>query len=144
MSISKDEMQTIVLASANPIKIAVVESVWHSLLPDVAGQVVPLELEDAGPEPVGEEAVVSQIVIAIQKAREVYPNAQYYVGMEGGVTERHAALYETAFVVVEDGMGGVRGISEAASFPIPPSVAALVAQGISFSVAVEKYSNSRM
>ena len=132
------EIQKIVVASKSKIKLDVVISVLSKLIPNLQTEVIGIDLESDGAEPVGEKAILSQITEAIRKARKLHPDAEFYCGMEGGVEEKDHGMEEAAYVVIENKNGSNRSISRSVSFPIPPAVAKLVRNGIPFGDAVDK------
>lgn len=132
----------IILTSANPVKIQVVQKAIDNLFFNQAINLLSLDLEEKGAEPFGEDAIISQITSSIQQARQLHPNALYYIGMEGGIVEKDYGTYEAAFAVVENNTGEIQGISQSVSFPIPNQVAELVKSGVPFGKAVDQIFNT--
>lgn len=128
----------IILTSANPVKIQVVQKAIDNLFFNQAINLLSLDLEEKGAEPFGEDAIISQITSSIQQARQLHPNALYYIGMEGGIIEKDYGTYEAAYAIVEDNTGELKGISQSVSFPVPNQVTELVRTGIPFGKAVDQ------
>jgi len=62
-----------------------------------------------------------------REARQQVPQADYWVGVEGGIEEREGEMAAFAWVVVVTGK--MIGKARTATFYLPPSVSALVRQG---------------
>jgi len=64
------------------------------------------------------------------------PQADYWVGIEGGVEERQGSMEAFAWIVVS--APPLLGKSRTGTFSVPEEVAALVRQGHELAAAVEK------
>lgn len=132
--------QKIILTSKSELKGQVVLEAIKKVFPDTTFDLIQFDLEMNGPEPVGEKALISEITDHLKKARISDSTAAFYIAMEGGVQEGEDGTNEVAMVIVENNEG-VRSISRAASFPVPPKIANKVKNGIPFADAVnEEYS----
>ncbi len=127
----------IVLGSKSKIKEEVVRNAVTALFPQTEFSVTQFDVEDAGAEPVGEDALFKQLNASIEVIKKEKPVADYYVVMEGGVLESVAGMEEIACVVVED-KNGRHSQSRSVSFPIPPLVAKKVREGMPFATVVDE------
>ncbi len=129
----------IVLTTENKAKISAVKDVIDYLFKSHEYELMAIELESDGPEPMGEESLIKAIKANIRRAQEIVVDGDYYIGMEGGIVDRIEYLEEVACVIVEDLKNNQIGISKAASFQIPPVISKDVREGSPFAEAVEKY-----
>ena len=124
----------IIVASKNPVKIGAAEKAFAQLFPNqaltVTGLSVPSGVSD---QPMTEEETKLGAYNRAQNAKMAHPNADYYVGMEGGISQfpEGMAAFAWMCVMAENGNGYAR----TASFFLPPAVAELVEQGIELGIA---------
>jgi non-canonical (house-cleaning) NTP pyrophosphatase len=126
----------IVLASKSPLKKFVVEYVTKYFFKDDEFEIVQYDVEDKGPEPFTEAALLIQLQVALHKIKDLEPDAAYYIVMEGGVREMDNELEEISCVIIEDASGR-QSKSWSTSFPIPEEVAKKVQKGMPFADAVD-------
>ncbi len=127
-------MQTVFVASKNPVKIAAARRGFERIFPaeefDVRGISVPSGVND---QPFSNRETLQGALNRARAAQAQIPQADYWVGIEGGVAaelEGDAAegdLWAFAWVVVlgKDRMGKAR----TGTFDLPPQIAELVRQG---------------
>ena len=119
----------VVVASTNPVKIAAVAAGYRALFPDynlaVEGIAVP---SGVAHQPVGDAETLAGARNRAAGARERVPDADAWVGIEGGIIHREGGMEAFAWLVVL-GIEG-RGESRTGGFMLPPGVAALIAEGM--------------
>lgn len=126
----------IVIASRNPVKRRAVEGGFRQMFPRAELQVEALEVASGvADQPHGDAETVRGAENRADGAAVLRPDADYWVGLEGGITDNSdngdgsdGGLDAFAWAVVR-GRGGGRGRSRTASFSLPPAVAALVRAG---------------
>ncbi len=127
-------MQTVVVASHNPIKLRAAQAGFARLFPAQAfafqAVSVPSGVAD---QPFSSAETLRGALNRASAARERLPAAHYWVGIEGGVGEAPEGeltageLWAFAWVVV---LGGEQvGKARTGAFMLPPPIAALVRQG---------------
>ncbi len=135
-------MNKIIIASKSKVKASVVSDTVTQLFPGTEFEIVSVDADSDGPEPVGEEATLNQILTSIQKISDLQPGASFYVGMEGGVRETKLGMEEIAFVIVKDQSGQI-AVSSSVSFPISENVAEKVRKGVPFADAVDQIHHTK-
>ena len=120
----------VVVASGNPVKVRSAEAGFRRLFPTESIQVhsvaVPSGVRD---QPMGDEETRRGAENRARAAEKGRPEADFWVGLEGGVeVSRDQKLFAFAWVAVRG--RGVEGVSRTASFQLPEAVAALVRQGM--------------
>lgn len=127
-------MRTVVVGSANPVKVRAVRRAFDRLFGAHAVQVVGLPV----PSGVAEQPRTDAETRAGAEARaerlgELRPEADFRVGIEGGVEEGAPGMSAFAWVVVRS--HDLVGRARSGSFVLPPSVADLVRAGHELGVA---------
>ena len=120
-------MPTIIVASKNPVKIQAAQDAFERMLnmPCLAeGISVPSGVPD---QPHGDEETFQGALNRATGAKKAQPEADYWVGIEGGITFTRGEMETFAWMVVLGKEG--EGHARTAGFFLPPKVAALVQQG---------------
>lgn len=122
-------MQTIIVASRNPVKIEAARQGFNRLFPDeiftVSGVDVPSGVSD---QPMTDAETYQGARNRAAAARAAQPDAAYWVGIEGGLSDWGDDLLGFAWVVVL--RGDLVGRSRTATFSLPQEIVTLIHQGI--------------
>lgn len=124
-------MTTIIVASKNPVKISAVKKGFEAMLPLSAPFAVEGVLVSSGvaDQPMTFEETLQGAMNRVHNARTAYPEADYWVGLEGGVDLHEGEMALSGWVVVE-GRDDRRGKSMTNTVYLPKKVAELVAGGM--------------
>ncbi len=121
-------MKKIIVASANPVKIQAALQGFQEMFPDQEFQVedvsVPSGVSD---QPIGQEETYDGAYNRANNARKEVPDADFWVGIEGGNLKIGREMEVMAWVVVLDRHR--IGKARTAGFYLPPKVVELVNQG---------------
>ena len=122
-------MKQIVVASTNPVKIASALAGFRRMFPqetfDARGLSIPSGVSD---QPMTDAETLRGALQRAQGARHAAPDADFWVGIEGGVEDTGNSLEAFAWIVVLNGKRA--GKSRTATFYLPDETARLVRQGI--------------
>ena len=122
-------MEQVIIASLNPIKIQAVEHGFGQMFSktDFTFQGVGFE-SPVSAQPIGDEETLHGAAERARTAQSLHPEADYWVGVEGGVAGNAEAMEAFAWVVVisKERTGSARS----AAFYLPPEIARLVAGGM--------------
>ena len=122
-------MKKIVVASANPVKINAALQGFSEMFPEeefsVEGFGVPSGVSD---QPMGDEETYQGAWNRVQAVKEQYPQADYWIGLEGGNIRRDDDMEVMAWIIVRSKEGGF-GKARTAGFYLPPKVVALINEG---------------
>jgi inosine/xanthosine triphosphatase len=122
-------MQKVIVASNNPVKVEATRRGFQTMFPDCVFQFDNfLVTSDVGQQPETDEETFQGAMNRAQNAREGAPDADYWVGIEGGVDDVLGDLVAFAWIVILS--RGVSGKSRTGTFILPNTVAHLVRQGI--------------
>ncbi len=110
-------VQTVIIASLNPAKIAAVESAFQSAFAhqhfEFLGVSVASGVKD---QPMSNQETLQGARNRVRNAKQAKPGADFYVGLEAGIEEQMTF----AWMVVESAT--LRGESRSASLVLPPLV----------------------
>ncbi len=130
-------MITIVVASTNPVKIEAARRGFAALFPDVLcrveGAAVASGVSD---QPMSDYETYRGALNRARQARRARPDADYWLGIEGGVQDFDGELLTFAWVVALSASGF--GRSRTATFSLPAAIAALVRQGVELGEADDR------
>ncbi|MGW0232343.1 DUF84 family protein [Actinopolymorpha singaporensis] len=133
----------VVIASGNPVKRrATLEAVKVALGEDEVDSVTVDVASGVAHQPVGDEETLRGARNRAEAARQERPNANLWVGVEGGVVERDGALDCMAWIVVlgrrEPDGPVVRGESRTATFTLPAEIADRIRAGVELGTATDE------
>ncbi len=121
-------MKKIALASRNSAKFEATRRAFRRMIPDQDVSIESLEvLSGVGGQPLSD---AETLLGAQNRARELahaVPDADYCVGIEGGVDDDGREMLSFAWIVVQSGT--LIGKSRTATFVLPAQIAELVRQG---------------
>lgn len=120
----------VIIASLNPVKAGAVEEAFRSQFPGVHVEYVLASVPSGvNEQPMTDSETLQGARNRVQYARQLFPGADYWVGLEGGLDYFDGKLMAFAWMAI-----GKRdeGISEARSptLPLPPRVQQLVESGM--------------
>jgi len=128
----------IVVASRNPVKIGATTQAFETLFPNESIEVTGVNVDSgAGDQPDSDNATRQGARTRALNSRQAAPDADFWVGLEGGVEIIDGQLMAFAWMAVQ---GRVGDISEARSttLPLPPAVKELVAGGMELGEANDR------
>jgi inosine/xanthosine triphosphatase len=120
---------SIVVASTNPVKIGAALEGFRRMFPtetfSAQGVSVPSGVSD---QPMTDAETLQGALNRVRNVRKAAPDADYWVGIEGGVEDRGDQLEAFAWIVVMD--AARIGKSRTATFYLPDEAARLIRQGM--------------
>jgi inosine/xanthosine triphosphatase len=131
----------VVVGSRNPVKINAVKEGFERMFPEhkfvFEGLAVPSNVPD---QPMGDNETYIGAENRAKNARNILPEADYWVGLEGGLVETSPTEIEAmAWIVILD--KNSIGKSRTASFNLPPATIKLIKEGFELGHADEKIHN---
>ncbi len=121
-------MKTVVLASGNPVKLRAAAMGFRRFLPAEDFDVVSISVPSGVPDQPGSDAeTLAGAENRAVGAMEARAEADYWVGIEGGIEDDGEVMTAFAWVVIRS--KSRRGRSRTATFSLPPEVADLVRRG---------------
>lgn len=118
-----------VVGSTNPVKVTAVTRALARMFPEARWEVVGVAVPSGvAAQPMSDAETLQGAQARAEGARQVHPEADLWVGIEGGVEPQGEDLLSFAWVVVLS-REGRRGRARSGTFLLPPAVARLVRQG---------------
>ena len=128
----------VVIASRNPAKLKAVQAAFEIALPDTAIEwvqtAVPSGVKD---QPDTDEETRRGARQRVRAARESTPDADYWVGLEGGLERIDGAWLGSAWMVVRH-RDGREGAARTPTLPLPPAVQVLLDEGLELGEANDR------
>lgn len=128
----------IAVASLNPVKINAVKTAFQTQFPAAELQLMPLNVESGvSDQPRSDEETRRGARNRVNNLKKLYPDADFWVGLEGGLESFDGRLLAFAWMAIGNGYGA---ISEARSvtLPLPPAVQQWVAGGLELGEANDR------
>ena len=120
----------VVVASKNPVKIQACREAFEKQFPGEAIETVGLAAESGvNDQPLSDNETRQGAINRSHNARELQPNADYWVGLEGGVDTFDGQLMTFAWMSVL-GANGHSSAARTVTLPLPPAVKELVEAGL--------------
>jgi len=128
----------VIVASLNPVKISAVNEGFTRMFPDQTFTVSGVSTASGVPDqPFSDEETLRGARNRVNNARALYPEADYWVGVEGGVMNDSGLLQSFAWIVVE-GQEGQVGKARTSAYYLPEETAKLVRSGMELGPAEDQ------
>jgi inosine/xanthosine triphosphatase len=128
----------IIVTSHNPVKISAVRQAFESQFPRNELTLVPVSVDSGVPDqPMSDEETRQGALNRVANARRMIPDADFWVGLEGGLDTIDGCLMGFAWMAIA-GKGGRTSESRSALLPLPPQVQLLVADGLELGEANDR------
>ncbi|EKB48465.1 inosine/xanthosine triphosphatase [Cecembia lonarensis] len=127
----------IIVGSKNPVKISCTEAAFHQAFQGsflVEGLNVSSDVSD---QPYGDEETFQGALNRARNSKNVFPEADYWVGIEGGVDLIQDEMHAFAWVVVLDSNDHI-GKAKTSTFFLPKAIVDLVSKGMELGEADDK------
>lgn len=119
------------------MKIAAVEEAFRLQLPQAKLQTVAVSVASGvADQPMSDQETRQGARTRVANARQAYPDADYWVGLEGGLDVFDGCLMAFAWMVVAD--NNRTSETRSVTLPLPPEVQELVSTGLELGDANDK------
>lgn len=121
-------MKTLVVASRNPVKANAALAGFKRMFPTVELRLQTVSVESGvGHQPMSESETLQGAENRARAAARQFPEADYWVGIEGGIEDLADGMLAYAWIVILS--AGPTGRGRTGGFLLPEEVARLVRQG---------------
>ncbi len=128
----------IVVASSNPVKVDAVKEAFGVQFPSATFELISVDVESGvSDQPENDRETRQGARNRVVAARRVEPDADYWVGIEGGIESVDDQLMAFAWMVVlgrNDKIGEARSVT----LPLPPAVRELIDDGFELGEANDR------
>lgn len=122
-------MKSILIASKNPVKVQATLNGFQRMFPEEGFQIQSTPAASGvSDQPRSDEETLLGATNRAKNAAKKHPQANFWVGIEGGIQETGGEMTAFAWVVIYDGT--LLGKSRTGTFFLPPQVSSLVRQGV--------------
>lgn len=140
-------MKKVYVGSANPVKIECTRKGFEAVFGNLdnyefIGKSVPSGVSD---QPMTNEETLKGAMNRAKNLESAFPDADFCVGIEGGIQEIENEMEAFAWVVVNG--NGLSGKAQTSTFQLPPKIVDLIRQGVELGHAddiVFKRKNSKL
>ncbi|MDN3669257.1 inosine/xanthosine triphosphatase [Echinicola jeungdonensis] len=134
----KDRQKLVIVGSKNPVKIQCTDNGFHQAFEDqqfiVQGMNVDSQVSD---QPFGDQETFQGAFNRAKNAKKSFPEADFWVGIEGGVDDFEDQMVAYAWVVVLDHKNQI-GKSKTGTFFLPDIISKLIKNGLEPGAADDK------
>ena len=128
----------IIVTSHNPVKIAAVREAFLVQFPKCEIQIIPLDVHSGvSSQPMSDEETRQGARNRVANARLECSDADYWIGLEGGLDYFDGRLMAFAWMAVADKSDRVSE-TRSVTLPLPPEIQTLVAEGLELGEANDR------
>jgi len=122
-------MKKIIVASENPIKPQATLAAFQRMFPEEQFAVEGISVKsDVSDQPTSDNETYQGAANRVENAHSATPDADFWVGLEGGIEIKNSEMESFAWMVVR-GPHNLVGKGRTATFFLPPRVAELINEG---------------
>lgn len=120
----------IVVASKNPVKVAATRAAFAAMMPHIDPELLPVSVaSDVSEQPTSDAETRRGAGNRVTNARAERSDADYWVGLEGGIEDYENQLMAFAWMAIQNRSGSTH-YARSATLPLPPAVKHLIADGM--------------
>jgi len=128
----------VVVASRNPAKLRAVSEAFAAQFPDEKTELLSADVASGvGDQPMTDDETRRGARNRANHANEAVPDANFWIGLEGGVAAFDEQLMAFAWMAVK-GPGGDISEARSVTLPLPPAVKALMDSGLELGEANDR------
>lgn len=128
----------VVVASKNPVKIEAARAAFAALMPNAKLQMIPVGVDSGvGNQPSSDEDTRRGARNRAANARECVPEADFWVGLEGGIEVFEEQLMAFAWMAIL-GRDGNTSSARSTTLPLPTAIRKLIDEGLELGEANDR------
>lgn len=129
-------MKKVIVASENPVKVAVAQRAFAAVYPGEAFEFIAVKSVSGVPDQPMNEETEQGALNRLEFIKTAHTDADFWISQEGGIYEENEKFYNRAWIVVADRDGHV-GKSSTASFYLPKILAQYIREGMELGHAAD-------
>ncbi|MEB2773904.1 inosine/xanthosine triphosphatase [Algoriphagus sp. D3-2-R+10] len=132
------EKPLVIVGSKNPVKVSCTESAFTDAFSKgfiVNGITAASQVPD---QPKGDEETYLGARNRVINSKKTFPEANYWVGIEGGIGEDARGMYAFAWIYIED-KSGLHGKAKTGTFYLPEAITTLIHKGMELGEADDQF-----
>lgn len=136
-------MKKVIVSSTNPVKINATKNAFEKMFPEEQFEFEGVKIESGvSDQPMTDEETRRGAISRAQNAKLAVTNADYWVGIEGGVDVHYGEMHTFAWVIILD-KNGRKGSEKTATHQLPVKVVELIKQGVELAHADDQIFNRK-
>ncbi len=136
-SLQPSRVFRVVVTSGNPVKIEAARRGFEQVFPDHDIRIEPLKVPSGVPDqPLTDEETLKGARTRAENARAARPDADFWIGLEGGLETQSGQLMAGAWIFVLGPDG--EGRSRTANFLLPEPIAEKIRSGLELGTAIDQ------
>jgi inosine/xanthosine triphosphatase len=134
-------MKKVIVGSSNPVKLETTKEAFQQSFPNEEFEFITVSAPSGVPDqPMGQAETKQGATNRAEACRSEYPDADFYVGLEGGLEKLGEEYWTFAWMCIL-GTQNTKGFGRTGSFLLPPMVSQLIDQGEELGIATDKVFN---
>jgi inosine/xanthosine triphosphatase len=130
-------MQKIIVASKNPVKLNATRRGFEQMFPGIDFEVEGVSVESGvNDQPIGRDETLQGAKNRLEGIVAAIPDADYWVGIEGGIEIHDENMEVSAWIVIRD-RSGQNGKGQTGTFILPPAIAEHIRDGKELGTATD-------
>lgn len=130
-------MKKVIVGSNNPVKLETTKEAFRQCFPETVLEFITFEAQSGVPDqPIGQIETKQGATNRSEACKLEYPDADYFVGLEGGLEKIEEGYWVFAWMCIID-KNGTQGFGRTGSFLLPPKVSELIGQGEELGIATD-------
>ena len=122
-------MKKVIIASKNPVKIDAVKVAFNQMFPNIIFEFDGLETSsDVSDQPISNNETLRGAINRSNNAKLKYTNADYWIGIEGGVEKKDNEMEVFAWIFIQS--NDIKGKARTATFNLPRKIVELIDSGM--------------
>ena len=125
-----DNMKKVIIASKNPVKINATKIGFEKMFPNDNFEFESVSVpSDVSEQPTDEKETMLGASNRASNASISVPNADYWVGIEGGIEKSNREMCTFTWIVIKSNSTDIVGKARTGTFFLPPKIVELIAGG---------------
>lgn len=125
----RELMQTVIIASENPVKINAVKGAFHKVFPNIPFKFIGIDVpSNVSPQPHSEKECIQGATNRVENCRNSVPNADFWVGIEAGIERQNSEMASFSWTVIQSNKG-LTGKATTGTSYLPEAIVELIGNG---------------
>ena len=122
-------MQTVIIASENPVKINAVKGAFHKVFPNIPFTFIGVDVpSNVSPQPRSEKECIQGANNRVENCKNTVPNADFWVGIEAGIERQNSEMASFSWTIIHS-TEGLTGKATTGISYLPETIVELIDSG---------------
>jgi inosine/xanthosine triphosphatase len=130
-------MKTVIVGSGNPVKLETTKEAFRLVFPETEFEFITFSAPSGvADQPLGQAETMLGATNRALACKAKYPEADFFVGLEGGLEKIDQGYWVTAWMCILD-KSGIKHFGRTGSFLLPSQISELIDQGTELGIATD-------